>query len=184
MQTTPRKRSTILVAVGAGVFVVGTGLAALATRDTGGTNTHNARSDTPVTAVAAGAGAVKSTASGATNFVIPPDHQAMAVSVPFVQGLAGYAKAGDVVNVYGEYRSLPANAAPEDPVAKLVLQKVQVLSVSPGADGGNATYILSVSTSDAEAVMYLSTFQKVWLTLARDDQGVLPLDKGFSIHNA
>jgi Flp pilus assembly protein CpaB len=107
----------------------------------------------------------------------------MAVQMPFVQGLAGYAKAGDVVNVYGAYRTLPINAAPEDPQAKLVLQKVKVLAVNPGADGGNATYILSVSTSEAEAVAYLSTFQKVWLTLARDDQGSL-LPKGFSDNNA
>jgi Flp pilus assembly protein CpaB len=181
MQTTPKKRSTILVAVGAGVFMVGTGLAALATRDTGGSNNHAARTDTPVTAPAP-AGAVK-TAAGATTFVIPADHQAMAVQVPFVQGLAGYAKAGDLVNVYGEYRTQPPTAAPEDPVAKLVLQKVKVLAVNPGADGGNATYVLSVSTADAETVMYLSTFQKVWLTLARDDQGVLSSGKGFSIHN-
>jgi hypothetical protein len=182
MQTpTPKKRSTILLAVGAGVFVVGTGLAALATRDTGGSNTHAARSDAPV--VAAAAGSAGSGAANGASLVIPADHQAMAVQVPFVQGLAGYAKAGDVVNVYGEFRTVPLNAAPEDPVAKLVLQKVKVLAVNPGADGGQATYILSVSTSDAEAIQYLSTFQKIWLTLARSDQGVLPSSKGFTIHN-
>ena len=178
MTPTPKKRSTILVAVGAGVFVVGTGLAALATRDTGGTP---ARSDTPIHA--APASNTAAAAGDAARLVIPTDHQAMAVSVPFVQGLAGYAKAGDFVNVYGMYRSLPLNASPEDPVAKLVLQKVKVLAVNPGADGGNATYILSVNTNEAEAIEYLSTFQKVWLTLARDDQGTL-LPKGFSDNNA
>jgi hypothetical protein len=182
MNTTPKKRSTILVAVGAGVFVVGTGLAALATRDTGGSNNHAARSDAPVVQASA-AGSAGSGAANASGLVIPADHQAMAVQVPFVQGLAGYAKAGDMVNVYGEYRTVPLTAAPEDPVAKLVLQKVKVLAVNPGADGGQATYILSVSTSDAEAIQYLATFQKVWLTLARNDQGVLPSSKGFTIHN-
>jgi hypothetical protein len=180
MNTTPKKRSTILVAVGAGVFVVGTGLAALATRDTGGSSNHAARSDTPIAAAANKNAAAVSNAAG---LVIPADHQAMAVSVPFVQGLAGYAKAGDFVNVYGMFRTMPLNASPEDPVAKLVLQKVKVLAVNPGADGGNATYILSVSTNEAEAIEYLSTFQKVWLTLARDDQGTL-LPKGFSDNNA
>ena len=177
---TPKKRSTILVAVGAGVFVVGTGLAALATHDSGG-NSHAARSDTPVTA-AAPAGAVAPAAGGA-GFTIPVDHQAMAVQVPFVQGLAGYAKTGDLVNVYGEYRTAPPNLGADDPVAKLVLQKVKVLAINPGVDGGNATYVLAVSTSDAEAIQYLSTFQKVWLTLARNDQSVLPSSKGFGIHN-
>ena len=180
--TTPKKRSTILVAVGAGVFVVGTGLAALATRDTGSTN-HASKSDTPVTA-AAPAGSVGTTTGGATGFVIPVDHQAMAVQVPFVQGLAGYAKAGDLVNVYGDFKALPGATQADDAGAKLILQKVKVLAVTPGVDGGNATYILSVSTSDAEAIQYLASFQKAWLTLARDDQGVLPSSKGFGIHNA
>ena len=176
---TPKKRSTILVAVGAGVFVVGTGLAALATRDSGG-GTVNAKASSTPTTVAAGA---VSPASGVgPGFTIPGDHQAMAVSMPYVEGLAGYAKPGDLVSVYGAYKTIPINASPEDPIAKLVLQKVKVLAVTPGADGSNATYILSVNTSEAEAIAYLSTFQKVWLTLARDDQGV-QLPKGFSDNN-
>jgi Flp pilus assembly protein CpaB len=176
----PKKRSTILVAVGAGVFVVGTGLAALATRDSGGDAQVSAAASSPTTVVA---GAVAPPTPDGTSFVIPADHQAMAVQVPFVQGLAGYAKAGDLVNVYGAYKTLPITAAPEDPIAKLVLQKVKVLAINPGADGGNATYILSVNTQEAESIAYLSTFQKVWLTLARVDQGSL-LPKGFSDNNA
>ena len=180
MSTTPKKRSTILIAVGTGVFVVFTGFAAILTHSSNASSTHG-RTDTPIAAKAPAG----STAAGAgtTAFTIPADHQAMAVQVPFVQGLAGYAKVGDLVNVYGEYKTIPLGASPEDPIAKLVLQKVKVLAVNPGADGGNATYVLSVSTSDAEAIAYLATFQKVWLTLARDDQGILPA-KGFSIHNA
>jgi Flp pilus assembly protein CpaB len=179
MSTAPKKRSTILVAVGAGVFVVGAGLAALATRDAGG-NPVRASASAPTTVVA---GAVSPPASGGASFVIPSDHQAMAVQVPFVQGLAGYAKAGDIVNVYAAYKSLPIGKAPEDPIAKLVLQKVKVLAVNGGVDGGNATYVLSVSTAEAESIAYLSSFQKIWLTLARDDQGSL-LPKGFSDDNA
>ncbi|MEY2472256.1 MAG: Flp pilus assembly protein RcpC/CpaB [Actinomycetota bacterium] len=179
MSATPKKRSTILVAVGAGVFVVGSGLAALATRDTG--STHNARSDTPL-AAAAPAGSVAGAAQGAASFVIPTDHQAMAVQVPFVQGLAGYAKAGDLVNVYGFVKDNPATTPVGDAMAKLILQKVKVLAINPGADGGNATYILAVSTNDAEAINYLSSNEKVWLTLARDDQGTL-VPHGFQASN-
>jgi hypothetical protein len=180
MSATPKKRSTILVAVGAGVFVVGSGLAALATRDTG--TTHNARSDTPIAAAAAPAGSVAGAAQGAAGFVIPADHQAMAVQVPFVQGLAGYAKSGDLVNVYVFAKDNPATGAINDPVGKLVLQKVKVLAVNPGADGGNATYVLSVGTSDAETINYLVNAEKVWLTLARNDQGTL-LPHGFQANN-
>lgn len=182
MSPAPKKRSTILVAVGAGVFVVGTGLAAMATRDTGGDDNVRAAASSPTTLVA-GAVSPPAGAAGSTSFVIPSDHQAMAVQVPFVQGLAGYAKPGDVVNVYGAYTSLPIAASPQDPVAKLVLQKVKVLAVNAGVDGGNATYVLSVSTQEAESLAYLSSFQKIWLTLARDDQGSL-LPKGFSDNNA
>jgi len=177
---TPKKRSTILVAVGAGVFVVGTGLAALATHDDGGSK-NAARSDTPV-AAAAPAGNVTAAAGGA-GFTIPADHQAMAVQVPFVQGLAGYAKAGDEVNVYGVLKDNAATASVIDPVGKLVLQKVKVLAVNPGADGGNATYMLAVDTHDAEAIAYLTSNEKVWLTLARDNQNTL-LPKGFGANNA
>ncbi|MEY2425863.1 MAG: Flp pilus assembly protein RcpC/CpaB [Actinomycetota bacterium] len=178
MSAAPKKRSTILVAVGAGVFVIGTGLAALATRDTGGT-THASTSNTTVVAQT---GAVGAPAAGGAAFTIPDGHQAMAVELPFVEGLAGYAKAGDLVNVYGAYKTLPITASPDDPIAKLVLQKVEVLAVTTGGDASKNTYVLSVSTSDAEAMAYLTTFQKVWLTLARDDQGP-QAPKGFSDNN-
>ena len=180
MSATPKKRSTILVAVGAGVFVVGTGLAALATRDTGGT--HASRSDTPIAASAASNTAAGAPATGTAAFVIPTDHQAMAVQMPFVPGLAGYAKAGDLVNVYGFVRDNPKTTAAGDAMAKLILQKVKVLAVTPGADGGNATYILSVGTDDAETIQYLVNAEKVWLTLARNDQGSL-VPRGFQATN-
>jgi hypothetical protein len=179
MSPSPKKRSTILVAVGAGVFVVGTGLATLATRDSGA---EHVSASAPTTTIAAGAVNAPS-GSVAGNFVIPPDRQAIVVSVPYVAGLGGYAKAGDLVNVYGAYKSLPIGASPEDPVAKLVLQKVKVLAVNPGATGSEATYVLAVNTSDAEALIYLTSFQKAYLTLARDDQTSL-IPKGFSDNNA
>jgi len=177
---TPKKRSTILVAVGACTFLVFTGFGALMIHNTDDTKVHNARTDTP--AAAAPAGAVNGAVQGATSFVIPTDHQAMAVQVPFVQGLAGYAKAGDVVNVYAFVKDNPATNAAGDAMAKLILQKVKVLALNPGADGGSATYILSVSTSDAETMNYLLNAEKVWLTLARDDQGSL-LPHGFQASN-
>ena len=178
MSSIPKKRSTILVAVGAGVFVVGTGLATFATRDTGGSDVKAAATQTTsaVGAVSPAAGAAAN-----TSFLIPEGHQAIAVNVPFVAGLAGYAKAGDVVNVYGAYKAIPVG--PEDPVGKLVLQKVKVLAVTPGVGGGESTYVLAAKTTDAEAIVYLTNFQKVWLTLARDDQGSL-VPKGFSDANA
>lgn len=181
MSPQPKKRSTILVAVGAGVFVIGTGLAALATRDSGGTS-HVSSTATTIAAVGAVAPAT-GVAAGA-GFTIPPDHQAIAVSVPFVPGLAGVAKPGDLVNVYGAFKAIPVPGNANDvPAGKLVLQKVKVLALTPCDAGADATYVLSVSTSEAEAIIYLANFDKVWLTLARDDQGSL-VPKGFSDNNA
>jgi Flp pilus assembly protein CpaB len=181
MPATPKKRSTILIAVGTCTFLAFSGFAALAIHNTGGDKKAAARSDTPVTAPAP-AGSVAATAAGAASFVIPADHQAMAVQVPFVPGLAGYAKAGDLVNVYGFVHDNPKTAPVGDSMAKLILQKVKVLAVTPGTDGGNATYVLAVSTDDAETIQYLANAEKIWLTLARNDQGSL-VPHGFQATN-
>lgn len=177
MSPAPKKRSTILVAVGAGVFVVGTGLAAFATKDSGGAEAPPPASVTTTTAAAG----VVAAQSGAVDFVIPAGHQAISVAVPFVPGVSGYPKAGSFVNVYGAYASIPITASPGDPMGKLVLPKVKVLAVQPGQ--GDTTYVLAVSTREAEAIVYLTNFQKVYLTLARDDQGA-QTPEGFSDDDA
>lgn len=180
MSPAPRKRSTVLVAVGVAVFLLGTAGAVLATRDSGGASA--APNTTTTTAVPAGAVIVGVPAPPA-NFVIPSGQQAIAVQIPYVPGVAGYAKADDFVNVYGAFGGLPPTA---DPGAKLILQKVKVLSVTqpaPGVEAGNATYMLAVDTAQAETIVYLASFQKVYLTLAHDDQPA-QASKGFQAKNA
>ncbi|HVE94681.1 MAG TPA: RcpC/CpaB family pilus assembly protein [Acidimicrobiales bacterium] len=176
MKNPTKSRSTLLVAVGAGVFLVGTGLAFVATRDTGPKETNvSAAVTTTTTAPGFVAPRAESQAAG---FTIPPGHQAMAVQVPFAQGVAGYAKAGDKVNVYGAFKNAPANATLPNPAAKLVLANVEVLAVDSaapgsGATGAAATYLLAVDAIQAEALVYLQSFESAYLTLAREDQGIL-----------
>lgn len=175
MSPAPQKRSTILVAVGAGVFVVGSGLAALATHDSGG-GSENKQAAVTTTIPPTGL-ATAAAAAPAPSFVIPDGKQAIAVSMPAVAGVNGYAKSGDYVNVYGALKTQGA--------ARLILQKVEVLSVTappPGVEG-NSTYVLAVNTTDAEAVVFLTKFQDTYLTLARNDQGTLT-PKGFGDANA
>lgn len=174
-----KKRSTFLIGIGACAMVMSTGLAVLATRDTGSDKptVAAAASSTPTT-VAAG---VVAAPAGAPSFTIPVGKQAIEVLVPAVPGLSGFVKAGDLVNVYGALN--PVNGQPADTSAKLVLQKVKVLASQAAADGGSTTYVLAVDTADAEAIVYLTSFQKVYLTLAREDQGSL-IPKGFSGRNA
>lgn len=169
-----RTRSTMLVAIGAAVFIAGTGLAFIAMRDSGD---DAAAVKTETTQPTPGAVAIPGAAPAApVAFTIPEGKQAVAVQVPYVQGLAGYAKSGDRVNIYGVFKNAPANAQIKQPAAKLVLSKVEVLSVSsptPGAGTGTATYLLALDAADAEQVVYLQSHESVYLTLARSDQPTL-----------
>ena len=167
MSPTPRKRSTVLVVVGASVFIVFTAIAALATRGSG--NSPHASSASTTTTPPG----LVVPAAGAPSFVLPAGKQAVTISVPFVNGVGNFTKAGDHVNVFGVFKNFPANATLANPAAKLVLSDVEVLSVSPGANGGNSTYLLSVDASQAEELVYLQSFESSYLTLARDGQGEL-----------
>ncbi|MEY2399343.1 MAG: pilus assembly protein CpaB [Actinomycetota bacterium] len=172
MSPTPKKRSTILVLVGAVVFVLGTGLAALATRGSdGGGGSPNAAAAVTTTTAAPGSVAPPAPAP-LSGFVIPAGHQALALDVPFVNGIAGYAKAGDHVNVFGVFKNNAANSSLPNPAAKLVLSNIEVLAVS-STPGANSTYVLSVDPSQAEQLVYLASFEGSYLTLAREHQGDL-----------
>jgi len=91
------------------------------------------------------------------------------VKLDHVAGLAGYAKPGDVVNLYAAVktegtikRSLRA------PWARLVLSNVKVLDVSgalAGQDGSEATFLLALSPADAEVAIFFAKFESLWATL-------------------
>ena len=179
MKNPTKSRSTLLVAVGAGVFVVGTGLAFVATQSDEPSSTSVNAAVTTTTPAGFVAPKAESSAPG---FTIPPGHQAIAVQVPFVNGVAGYAKAGDHVNVFGAFKNFPANGALPNPAAKLVLADVEVLAVDTAAPSGGsggtapaaaATYLLAVDATQAESLVYLQSFEASYLTLAREDQGGL-----------
>jgi hypothetical protein len=81
--------------------------------------------------------------------------------------MAGYAKVDDRVNVYGTFKDHQPNASVKGPpLTKLILSNVQVLAVVNG--GTTVNYVLAVSASEAEQVIYLASFEGIWLTLTRD----------------
>ena len=183
---TNKKRNTVLIGVGAGVFVVFTGLAAFAMNDDGGSSAPPAQVTTTTVADPDGVVGAPAATTAAQSFTIPAGKQAMSIQVPTVEGMSGYAKAGDFVNVYGVIGQ--PKTYPLDPGAaqhsKLILQKVEVLATTPPAAGQNTVnFVLAVSTSDAETLGYLESFQSLFLTLARDDQATLT-PKGFTTANA
>jgi hypothetical protein len=68
------------------------------------------------------------------------------------------------------------------PVAKLVLSNVQVLAVSNA--GANVTYVLAVNPVEAEKVIYLASFEGIWLTLVRDGAPAVGGTPGHNSTNA
>jgi hypothetical protein len=56
------------------------------------------------------------------------------------------------------------------PMARLILSNVKVISETgpaAGADAGNATYLLALTTAQAEQVIYFTTFEALYLDLTR-----------------
>ena len=171
MSPAPKKRSTILVLVGAAVFIIGTALAALATRGSGPDHAQAAEAVTTTTAPA-GLVSAPTAPAPAPSFVIPDGHEAVAIQVPYVAGVAGYPTAGSQVNVYGVIKNQnDSNGNSKVGDVGEVLTNIQVLSVTspaPGAADGNSTYLLSVTPQQATQLVALQSFQSAYLTLSRD----------------
>jgi hypothetical protein len=168
------RRSTQMLLLGVAVFVIGAGVVLLTLAGSGGDHPSAARSTTSTT-VQAGTVTVPPAGSGSsapTTFTIPNGKQAVAVQVAYVAGLAGYAKAGDTVNVYATVEKGQANSDPP-PMAKLILPGVEVLAVTgpaPGAGAGNTTYLLALDAAHAEQAIFFSRFESLWMTLVPKGQ--------------
>jgi Flp pilus assembly protein CpaB len=179
-----RNRSTALIGVGAAVFVVGAALTFLLVRDDG------TKSEGKVTA-AAPSGEVATvpaaSSSSAPTVAVPNGKEGVAVQVPAIAGLAGYAKVGDRVNVYGTFKDRQPNAAAKGvPATKLIIADAEVLAVTgppAGAEGGNSTYLLAVNPGAAEQVIYLASFEGIWLSLTPDGAPGLPATSGRTAQN-
>ena len=180
-----RNRSTALIAIGAAVFIVGAALTFVLVRDDG--------KDSKVSAAAPAASSAQTIAAGqpaaaAAAVKVPTDKEAVAVQVPTVPGLGGYAKVGDRVNVYGTFKDRQPNSAARGlPMAKLVLADADVLAVTAPAAGtetGTATYLLAVNPGDAEKVIYLASFEGIWLSITADGAPAIGGTPGRTAGNA
>ena len=163
------RRSTQLVVIGVSIFVIGTALVFLGLR--GG--------DEPAAAPASRSSAPAKTtappervitvqgANAAVNVPIPKGLQAVAVNMPRVAGLAGYAKPGDTLNIYATVKSGAGEVENLSvPYAKLVLSNVKVIDVKNGEDGkGDILYLLALDARDAERAIFYAKFESLWATL-------------------
>jgi hypothetical protein len=177
-----RNRSSLLIAIGAAVFVVGTGLAFLAVRG-GNHNDKNPTVQAAATSPAAATGDQAAANAAVPSFEIPKGKLAVAISLPYVQGMAGFVKAHDHVNLFGLVKAgspAPKPGLTPPPAAKLILSDVEVLYVSAPGAGSNATaapstitFVLSLTPADGEQVVYFQSFEALYMSLARSDQGVV-----------
>jgi len=104
---------------------------------------------------------------------IPEGKNALAVQLANVPGVAGFAGAGDHINIFGLQKD-----SPQGPQAKLIMQNVEVLNVNgaslagtQGQPGGaGLVYLLAVDPAAAEQIVYLTSFQDLYFSLVAKDQ--------------
>jgi Flp pilus assembly protein CpaB len=107
--------------------------------------------------------------------VIPAGKRALALEIAPLNGVAGFAGAGDRVDVYGITKPADTNT----PVVRLVLQGVDVLNVNgsplPALQGQvgspNLIYLLAVTPAEAERLIYLNLFEKLYFDLVPKGEG-------------
>ena len=170
-----RKSNNILM-IGVAVFAVGAALAFFGLRSSDkaiATPQAPAAAATPTTNVRT-VNTSPAGVAGVTTFTVPKGKQAVAVEMPGVAGLAGYAQAGDTVNVYGTIKqgADQPNTKLKTPLVKLALTGVKVLDVRAPLPGqsGTATYLLALDVHDAEKVIFYAKFESLWLALTAEDQ--------------
>ncbi len=182
------RRSSQMLILGLAIFLIGTGVVLVSIMGSGDGNNGTA-APTTTTTLQAGTVVVNGATPGAapTTFTIPDGKQAVAVQVSNVAGIAGYAKAGDIVNVYGNIQSEKAATNPPPPSTKLILPGVEVLAVTPapaGSETGNATYLLALDAAQAEQAIFFARFESLWLTLVPKGQPLPPATPGRTYSNA
>jgi Flp pilus assembly protein CpaB len=131
------------------------------------------------------------------SITIPTGKQAVAVTVDFTAGGAGYAAAGDHVNVYTVVApnapNVPTGDPPTTPFTKLLLSNVQILDVSDEvaprvaaasdtasttdvsgqarATGTTLTLLLALNAQQAEQIIFATSVNQLYFTVLPKGQG-------------
>jgi len=106
--------------------------------------------------------------------VIAPGKRALSLELQPVAGVAGFVGAGDRIDIYAV-----AKGEGTPPGVRLVLQGVDVLNVNgtglPSAQGQpgspNLIYLLAVTPGDAERLIYLNAYEKMYFDLVPKGEG-------------
>lgn len=113
---------------------------------------------------------------------IPPGKRALAIQLENVPGVAGFAGAGDLIDVFG-IASVTEDGTPE---VQMILQGVEVLNVNgtvlaptQGQPGGpGLVFLLAVTPEQAERMIYLGEFERLYFTLVPDGEDPVPATPG------
>lgn len=169
-----RRRSTLLIAVGATVFVLGGGGALFVLSHSRHPQTRVVAQATPPapaagTATASTGTGVTSTPIGAASLHIPAGMVAVAVQVGSIPAVNGYPVAGDKVDVFGQFtKTQPSGTPLKVPFVQLELNNVTVLAVhepAPSTTAGTTAMVLAVSPASAERLIYLETYEGLYTAL-------------------
>ena len=119
------------------------------------------------------AGAATATTTASTDgLAIPAGKNAITVTAPVPQAVAGYVSAGDLVNIYMTTKG--------DPSARLLLSHVAVLAIVPANTPKIAAaappttdinFTLALSPQDAEKVIFAQTYEALWYGLVHPGDG-------------
>lgn len=161
------KRSTQMTIIGVSVFIIGAGLVFLGLH--GKKAAPQAAPATSPTQSAQVGTTLHAAGSGTTSvpIVIPDGYSAVSVNLDNVAGLSGHAVPGDLINLYATVKSSNSTKGLTAPFAKLILSKVRVLDITGvAADGsGSPVYLLALTPSDAERVIFFAKFESMWAAL-------------------
>jgi hypothetical protein len=166
------QKSTMLIAIGVAVFIVAGGLLFLVVRH----NDHKSPKATtisqaavPTTVVSSAAASTPTAASGtAPPVVVPKGDNAVAVSMEYFSGVAGYVHANDHVNIYVVANKGCAANPVQSQLAKLLLSNVQVLAIlgpAPAAGGGPSSFLLALTPQQSELIIYHHAFDSLYFGL-------------------
>lgn len=106
-------------------------------------------------------------------FAIPEGKQAIAVALDPVAGTNGIAKAGSRVNVFAAITTKDDKGVSEH-AARMVLQGIEVLRVgaagltpvdAKAAADGSTIFVLAVSPTQAEKIVFHGAFSKLWFSV-------------------
>lgn len=159
------RRSSKLLVIGAAVFVAGAGLVFIGLRS-GASDRAQPEKPTVIESPTPDDRVVAQAPSTTQVVAVPSRYEAVAVQLPTVPGLGGYARAGDLINIYAAVEGGEGVSGLAPPYAKRVFGNVEVLDVQGGDGITDPTFLLAMRPRDAERLIFYASFEKLWATLS------------------